>query len=78
MSGAGSRQPKKLGCWKITHAASSAAARIASGSVVPPSWGTSTTSIPNPGANVRTTRRTCGFSVSATTTFVRRVAPRAT
>ena len=33
--------------------------------------GTSTTSRPNPGAYVFTTWRTCGLSVSASTTFVR-------
>ena len=35
-SGAGSRQPKKFGCWKITQAASVAARRSSSGSVTPP------------------------------------------
>ena len=49
-SGAGSRQPKKFGCWKITQAASSAAVSSSSGSVTPSRNGTSTTSRPKPGA----------------------------
>src|SRR6266542_2525019 len=49
-SGAGSRQPKKFGCWKMTQAASVLARRSSSGSVVPPRWGTSTISSPKPGA----------------------------
>ena len=72
-SGAGSRQPKKLGCGKIAQAAPSQAAANRSGSVVPPVCGTSTTSMPKPGANVRTTWRTCGLSVWATTTRARPV-----
>ena len=47
--------------------------RARAGSVVPPSCGTSTTSMPKPGAYVFTTWRTCGLSVSASTTFVRPV-----
>jgi hypothetical protein len=50
MSGALSRIPKKFGCWKITAAASAAASRTRSGSVAPPSCGTSTISRPKPGA----------------------------
>jgi hypothetical protein len=46
--------------------------------VAPSVCGTSTTSMPKPGANVRTTWRACGFSVSATTTLVRPVASLAT
>ena len=77
-SGAGSRQPKKFGCWKITAAASVAARSSSSGSVVPSRCGTSTTSSPKPAAYVFTTWRTCGFVASVTTTFVRPVACLAT
>src|SRR5581483_6337151 len=49
-AGAVSRQPKTFGCWKMTAAASSAAARSSSASVVPARCGTSTTSRPKPGA----------------------------
>ena len=59
-------------------AASVAAVRSSSGSVVPRWWGTSTTSSPNPGAYVFTTCRTCGFVASVTTTFERLVACLAT
>ena len=59
-------------------AASLAAARTAAGSVSPSSCGTSTTSSPNPTAYVFTTWRTCGLSVSASTTFARPVACLAT
>ena len=72
-SGAGSSTPKTFGCWKITAAASVDAAANRAGSVAPSSWGTSTTSIPNPGAYVFTTWRTCGLTASARTTFVRPV-----
>jgi hypothetical protein len=43
-------EAKAFGCWKIAIAASAAASANRAGSVVPPTWATSTTSIPNPGA----------------------------
>jgi len=58
----------------MTAAASVAASRSRSGSVVPPSCCTSTTSRPKPGAYVLTTCRTCGLVASVTTIFERPVA----
>ena len=49
-SGALSRMPNTFGCWKITAAASCDAAARRSGSIAPPSCGTSATSSPKPTA----------------------------
>ena len=73
-SGAGSRQPKKFGCWKMTAAASAAARSEIVGIGHPGPVRHLDDLEAEAGAYVFTTWRTCGFVASVTTILLRPVA----